>query len=145
MVTLDYLLWNGTMPAITFCYHQRVDKSKAEAMLKRYWNIEPEDVEFDYFLDYVKMVANTSIANYSLFSQYAKDSRFSSVDMFFIARDIHPIINTVVSSFDPNFNPEIIEVMTTRGICYSINAILATNLLATKWVWSWRLQLWNAT
>lgn len=101
-------------------------------MLKRYFNIESENFEFDYFLDYMKLVANTSISAFGLFSRYAKDSRFDTVDMFGIAKDIHPVINTVVSSFDPNFNPQIIQVMTTRGICYSVNAILATNLLATK-------------
>lgn len=134
-LTLDYLSWNGTMPALTFCYHHRIDGARAEAVLKKNWNIKPGDSEFDYFLDFVKMIANTSIPTFKLFGRYAGDTRFDTVDMFYIAMEIHPDINTVVSSFDPNFNPQIIQVMTTRGICFSVNAILAANILAIKWNW----------
>jgi hypothetical protein len=52
--------------------------------------------------------------------------------MFVIAKDVHPNVNSIISGFDPNLNPRIIEVMTERGICYSVNAILATNLQGTK-------------
>lgn len=128
---LDYLLWNGTMPALTFCYHNRVDEAKAKRLIKRLWNVESNDDEYSHFLDYVKMVTNTTIASFGRFNRFANDKRLEFVDMFLIAKDVHPDMNSIVSSFDPNFNPEIVEVMTERGICYSINSILSAGAVST--------------
>ena len=129
---LDYLLWNGTMPALTLCYHNRFDEAKAQRLIKRFWNIELNDDEYFHFLDYVKLVTNATIASFGSFNRFADDKRLEFVDMLLIAKDIHPDMNSIVSSFDPNFNPDIVEVMTERGICYSINSILSAEALSTK-------------
>lgn len=102
----DYRLWNGTLPALTLCYHNRFDEAKAEALIKRFWNIEPTDKEFSYFLKYTQLIVNISVSTLSDFNQFANDKRLESVDMFFIARDIHPDTNFAASSYDPNFSPK---------------------------------------
>lgn len=129
---LDYRQWNGTIPALTFCYHNRIDSVKAQYLIKRLWNIDLNDVEYSYFLDYVGMVVNTSISSFKTFERFAEDKRFDNTDMTIIAKDVHPNVNSILSGFDPNFNPQISEVMTEMGICYSVNAILESNLLGTK-------------
>lgn len=101
-------------------------------MIKKLWNVEPTDDEFPYFLDYLRVVSNTTMYNFKLFSKYANDKRFEFVDLVIISKDIHPTAGAVVSSFDPSFNPQIVEVMTERGICYTINGILAAKLQGTK-------------
>lgn len=121
------------MPAITLCYHNRIDEVKAQRLIKRFWNIESNDDEYSHFLDYVKMVTNATIASFGNFNRFADDKRLEFVDMLLIARETHPDMNTIVSSFDPNFNPEIIEVITEIGICYSINSILSAKVLTTKY------------
>lgn len=130
---LDYLLWNGTMPALTLCYHNRFDEAKAQRLIKSLWNIETNDDEYSYFLDFIRMVTNTTIASFGMFKRFAGDKRMEFVDLFLIARDVHPDMNSKVSSFDPNFNPDIVEVMTDRGICYSINSILSARALQTRY------------
>jgi hypothetical protein len=90
------------------------------------------DVEYLYFLEYVQMVVNTSISSFKTFKRFARDRRLESIDMSIIAKDVHPNINSIISGFDPNFNPQISEVITEMGICYSVNAILEANLLGTK-------------
>lgn len=128
----DYRLWNGTLPALTICYDNRFDEVKAQAMIKRYWNINKKDIEYSYFLNYTKDVVNSTISTFNIFKQYANEKRLDLVDMLYIARDVHPNTNFVVSSYDPNFNPTSVEIMTERGICYAVNAILESNLMATR-------------
>lgn len=31
----DYREWNGTLPAVTLCYHKRINDTKAEELIKR--------------------------------------------------------------------------------------------------------------
>lgn len=132
MFELDYRLWNGTIPALTFCYHNRFDEKKAKELIRRFWNVDSSDSEFSYIREYLKLVANASMHNFKLFSKYANDKRFEFVDMVVIAKDIHPTAGAVVSSFDPSYNPQTVELMTERGICYTINGILAADLQGTK-------------
>lgn len=131
---LDYRLWNGTIPALTICYHNRIDEDKAQLLIKRFWNVTSEDEEFSFFLDFIKTVANISIPSLRIFNRFAGDKRLEAVDMFDIVKEVHPDINMLVTSFDPNLNPPVVEVMTERGICYSINAILASTLLSTRYL-----------
>lgn len=101
-------------------------------MIRRFWNVDSTDDEYPYFLDYLRVVANASMFNFNLFSKYANDKRFEFVDMVVIAKDVHPNAEAIVSSFDPRYNPQPVEVMTERGICYTINGILSANLQGTK-------------
>lgn len=101
---------------------------KAQAFIKRFWNVDSENEEFDYFMNYTKTVSNISASEFSALGQYANDRRLDAVDMFFIARDVHPDVDFVVSSYDPDFNPYEVEVMTEMGICYSVNSIFGGKL-----------------
>lgn len=129
---LDYREWNGTLPALTFCYHNRVDEVKTEYLIKRLWNIESNDVEYSYFYEYVSTVANASISSLEIFKKYASDKRLAKIDLSIIVKDVHPNINSIVFAFDPNINPHISEVLTEKGLCYSVNAVFQTNMQGTR-------------
>jgi hypothetical protein len=120
------------MPALTFCYHNRIDTIRAQYLIKRLWNIDSNDAEYFYFFDYVATVVNASISSFDNFQRFASDKRFESIDMSIIAKDVHPNVNLIVFGYDSNLNPQISEVMTEKGICYSVNAVLETNMLGTK-------------
>jgi hypothetical protein len=120
------------MPALTFCYHNRVDTIRTQYLIKRLWNIDANDVEYSYFFDYVSTVVNASVSFFDNFKRYAGDKRLQKIDMSIIAKDAHPNVNSIVFGFDTNLNPQISEVMTERGICYAVNAVLETNMLGTK-------------
>lgn len=120
----DYRDWNGTLPALSVCYHRRVDESRAQYLIKRLWNIEKSDSEFKYFLDYVKAVVNIN-ESYSKFNRFANDKRLEYISMLTIAKDVHPVINSVISSFDTNAEFAMSEIITEKGICYSVNSIIS--------------------
>ena len=128
----DYRDWNGTLPALTYCYDQRIDKIRAQYLIKRLWNTETSDDEFIYFMDYITAVVNASIESLTHFNRFANDKRFEYLDMLTVAREVHPIISSVVSGFNPNLNTPLVEIITERGICYSLNAVLSTTILSTK-------------
>lgn len=128
----DYRDWNGTLPALTYCYDQRIDNVRAQYLIKRLWNIESFDEEFIYFMDYITTVVNSSIDSFINFNRFANDKRFEFLDMLTVAREVHPTISAVVSGFNPNFNTPLVEIITEKGICYSLNAILSATILSTK-------------
>lgn len=127
----DYRLWNGTLPALTLCYHNRFDESKAQTLIRRFWNIGTEDEEFEYFLNFTRTVVNSSISTLEDFAGFAEDKRFDIIDMLHVASETHPTTNFVVSSYDLLFNPVPVQVMTEKGICYTTNSILQANEMAT--------------
>ena len=120
----DYRDWNGTLPALSVCYHQRVDEARAQYLIKRLWNIERIDEEYSYFLAYVKAVVNVN-ETFAKFNRFANDKRLEYISMLTIAKEVHPVINSVISSFDTNAEFAMNEIITEKGICYSINSMLS--------------------
>lgn len=120
----DYRDWNGTLPAISVCYHKRVDEARAASLIKRLWSVDKIDDEFQYFMDYVKAVVNINESN-SKFNRYVNDKRLEYINMLTIAKEVHPVINSVISSFDTNAEFAMNEIITEKGVCYSVNSILS--------------------
>lgn len=119
----DYREWNGTLPAITICYHKRVDEMKAAKLITRLWNIQKDDGEFRYFMDYINEVVNVSGSSLR-FNRFVNDKRLEFVDMLTIAREVHPKIKSVISSYDTTAEFDMKEIVTEKGICYTVNSIL---------------------
>lgn len=119
----DYREWNGTLPAITICYHNRVDEKKAESLIKKFWDVSKDDDEFPYFLEYVRSVVYVNGSNLK-YNRFVNDKRLEFVSMLTIAREVHPKINSLISSFDSNAEFSLNEIVTERGICYTVNSIL---------------------
>ncbi|CAO1321716.1 unnamed protein product [Diamesa tonsa] len=128
----DYRDWNGTLPALTYCYDQRIDNVRAQYLIKRLWNIESSDEEFSYFMDYITTVVNSSIDSFINFNRFANDKRFEFLDMLTVAREVHPAISAVVTGFNPTADTPLVEIITEKGICYSLNAILSATILSTN-------------
>lgn len=107
----DYRDWNGTLPALSICYHKRVDELRAQQLIKRLWNIESDDNEFEYFLDYVNAVVYVN-ESHKRFKRFANDKRLELTSMLTIAKEVHPVINSVISSFDTNAEFTMTEIVT---------------------------------
>lgn len=83
-------------------------------------------------MDYVKAVVNINESN-SKFNRYVNDKRLEYINMLTIAKEVHPVINSVISSFDTNAEFAMNEIITEKGVCYSVNSILSP-LISTVWV-----------
>lgn len=105
-------------------------------MIKKLWNIDKNESQFSHLMDFVTMVVNTSISSFKNFNRFTNDTRFEALDMLEIAKNVHPTINVVVSGFDLNMSPDVIEIMTEKGVCYSVNSVLGLALLNTKCVYN---------
>ena len=126
----DYRDWNGTLPAISVCYHKRVDDERAQIFIKRKWGIERTDNAYPYFFEYIKAVVYVN-ESFTKFNKFVNDKRLEYVDMLEISREVHPVINSVISSFDTSAEFKMSEVITEKGICYTVNSILAPLISST--------------
>jgi Amiloride-sensitive sodium channel len=126
----DYRDWNGTLPAITICYHRRIDDSRAESLIKRLWNVDKNHAEFSYFMDFVTTVVYIN-NSYGRFNRFVNDKRLEFISMLTIAKESHPAINSIVSSFDTGAEFNMNEIITEKGICYTVNSILWPLLSST--------------
>lgn len=120
----DYRDWNGTLPAIFICYHKRVDEGRAQYFIKRKWGIDVSDKTFSYFMDFIKAVVYLN-ESFTRFNRFINDSQLELVDMLQLSKEVHPIINSVISSFDSNAEYAMSEIITEKGICYSVNSLLS--------------------
>lgn len=119
----DYREWNGTLPAITICYHKRIDDKRAKEMIQKLWNLSETDDDFQYFYDFIKTVVYLN-GSFKDINRFTNDRRLDEIDLLGLARDVHPIFNSVVSSFDSTVEFKLNEVVTERGICYTVNSVL---------------------
>lgn len=119
----DYRDWNGTLPAITICYHKRVDEKRAKELIQKFWKVGEDDKNFSYFMDYINAVVYIN-ESFKDASKFTNDRRLDEVDMLDIAREVHPIFNSVVTSFDTSAEFILNEVITEKGICYTVNSVL---------------------
>jgi hypothetical protein len=124
----DFRDCNGTISAITFCYRQRIDDVKVKNLIKDLWNIKPVDMEYQYFIDYVNLVANTTMYTFWAFNRFVNDKRLEYVDMVKIAEQIMPNVEAYVTSFDLNFKPIIEKVMTEIGMYHTVNGAFSWRL-----------------
>ncbi|KAL7015092.1 hypothetical protein ACKWTF_016271 [Chironomus riparius] len=119
----DYREWNGTLPAITICYHKRIDDKRAKEVIKKLWNLSETDDDFQYFYDFIKTIVYLN-ESFKDINQFTNDRRLDDIDLLGLARDVHPIFNSVVSSFDSSAEFKLNEVITEKGICYTVNSVL---------------------
>ncbi|KAG5669679.1 hypothetical protein PVAND_017562 [Polypedilum vanderplanki] len=119
----DYREWNGTLPAVTLCYHKRINDTRAEAVIKRFWNTDRDSGEYEYFYEYIKTVVYFE-QTFEKFEKYTNDRRLNSVSMLTIAKLVHPSFNSIVTSFDTNAEFSLNEVVTEKGLCYTVNSVL---------------------
>lgn len=122
--------WNGTVPAITYCYHERIDFDKADEFIQRTWMADENDTSYDHYMEFIGIVVNISSDNLHKFEKFKDDERFSSIDMLELARELHPNYDDAITSFDKGAEVNFVEVITERGICYTINSPLSV-LLST--------------
>lgn len=119
----DYREWNGTLPAITICYHKRIDENRAKEMIKKLWNLSETDEDFQYFYNFIKTIVYIN-ENFKDINRFTNDRRLDEIDLLALARDVHPIFNSVVTSFDSSIEFKLNEVVTEKGICYTVNSVL---------------------
>uniref|UniRef100_A0A336K102 CSON011689 protein n=1 Tax=Culicoides sonorensis TaxID=179676 RepID=A0A336K102_CULSO len=122
--------WNGTVPAITYCYHERIDFDKADEFIQRTWMADENDTSYEHYMEFIGLVVNISSDNLHKFGKFVNDERFSSIDMLELARELHPNYDDAITSFDKGAEVNFVEVITERGICYTINSPLSV-LLST--------------
>lgn len=84
----DYRDWNGTVPAITFCYHKRIDETRAQSLIKRLWNVEKYEDDFSYFMDFIKTVVNITNGKFTEFNRFSNDKRLDFTNMLYIAKEV---------------------------------------------------------
>lgn len=100
--------------------------------MDRLFNVKIDEPEYEYFLDFMKLVSNTTISSLKQFNRFMNDRRFEFLDMSIVARGVHPNVDLVVSGFEPTVRANIDQILTEEGICYSVNSIFQSRLLGTK-------------
>lgn len=126
----DFRNWNLTLPAITVCYGNKVNESKAkefiEKLVPKYqtnidllieytnskWNISESHNDYEYFLDFIKTVVNTDIATLQDYLKFDHDDRLENVDLFEMTMTVFFIF---FLSFYFNFYFRLLQVRRTRN------------------------------
>ncbi|XP_062550673.1 sodium channel protein Nach-like [Armigeres subalbatus] len=137
----NYREWIGTMPAATFCFRNRFDRAKAIEYIHRNNLSRTGDTErIERILTLFQTLVNLTVSDFNpLASFVANDSNYthnspslfmsallSNVDILSVVSAVHPHVDVAINSFDPAYNDlPIKQVITERGICYTLNAPLS--------------------
>uniref|UniRef100_A0A1B0FV54 Putative sodium channel protein nach rhagoletis zephyria n=1 Tax=Lutzomyia longipalpis TaxID=7200 RepID=A0A1B0FV54_LUTLO len=142
----DYHDWNGTMPAVTFCYVDRLSPEAVEVFLETKWNITPSHKEYPFFSRFIESVSNISVMNLqafdefafdeqlrsadfleitkAAFDEFAFDEQLRSADFLEITKAVVPIFEQYISNFDRTAQLDAVPIVTEKGLCYSVNSPL---------------------
>ncbi|XP_037950741.1 sodium channel protein Nach-like [Teleopsis dalmanni] len=131
-VDRDYRGWTGMLPAVTLCYYDHVDAYKANEYIQNVWNVSIVDEDYFYYMDFLYAVVNATAANYVDLARFAENERFDEVNLLDLIHAIDKPFEQVLSSFDANFEIQVLPVMTERGLCYAINSPMSKILTGSK-------------
>ncbi|XP_058123055.1 uncharacterized protein LOC131294072 [Anopheles ziemanni] len=142
----NYRDWIGIMPGLTFCFHDRVDWGKARAYLARK---HPQTLESlpggsfpvndsagsRYLTDFVQTLVDATATDFGNLSRFLDDTRHlpaDAVDILELISSVHPHHDIAINSIQPATTvgageevPPVHQIVTERGICYSLNAPLS--------------------
>ena len=69
----DYKNWLFQPPAYTICSNY-VDVILAKELVLTFWNISESDDKYDYYFDFVTLVATTNYSNFYRYEKYINDT-----------------------------------------------------------------------
>jgi Amiloride-sensitive sodium channel len=84
----DFRSWNGTLPAITFCYKHRIDDAKAASYIKRQWDVDTNHSEYEYFMEFINTVVYTAPDKLYVFLIFISDDRLKDVDLMDLVKQV---------------------------------------------------------
>ncbi|XP_037301160.1 pickpocket protein 28 [Manduca sexta] len=126
VVTLEknFRTWQYSVPAITACIENRVDPGKLPLVIKKYWNVSPEDGRYQYYSRFINVVANSDLLHLEGYNEFKDDVQLD-VDLHQVAVDVMPEvqIKTIVSEDLKAQNFTWTPVMTEAGACYVTNSL----------------------
>ncbi|KAL9699394.1 hypothetical protein quinque_002835 [Culex quinquefasciatus] len=131
----NYREWVGTMPAATVCFHNRFDLGWArDYIVRNNLSLETNQTHINDLLELAEVLVSTTAPDLSALTRFAHQRHLlDSVDILQLVGAAHPEYDTDVNSFDPEYNGlPIRQIITERGICYALNAPLASTLQVTN-------------
>lgn len=123
-VERDFYDWNGTLPSITFCYADNLSADKADEYLRATWNAEEDTEKYLYYKEFLSLLVNSNIYNFSEMLSYLDDPSLVRLDLEATIKLLISEHDHYVSSFVKDTDlttPRAIQ--TERGICYTVNSV----------------------
>nr|XP_019557794.2 pickpocket protein 11-like [Aedes albopictus] len=125
VISLDrnYHEWNTTFPSLTVCFHDRLNVTARDNVIRRVKPANP--TKFEQFLN---ILAETDITNIQQLKGY---DEYSDLNINAILNEIVNYVDVpVVLSNDEETN--MVRVITELGICYSFNSAINQYLSVNK-------------
>ncbi|XP_025406783.1 pickpocket protein 28-like [Sipha flava] len=130
-VQKDYRYWYLQFPSATFCYVDPVDTNLAKIYIERKWRVSSGE-KFDYYMDFVKKVANTTYENLDSMAPYVNNTELKYIDIMDLILKVHADPQYIMTLFSSDFkNITFLPVLTEMGICYTFNGKI-TNYLTPE-------------
>lgn len=99
-------------------------------MFSRTWNLTLGDDDYLYFLDFITVLANSTANDLNAFTKFENDERLSNIDLMELTKIVHPQGAHIVSKLGISGDIDINQVMTERGLCYTINSRVSPMLMS---------------
>ncbi|KAJ9590221.1 hypothetical protein L9F63_016671, partial [Diploptera punctata] len=83
----NYRKWITPFPAFTMCYHENLNVTRAEKIIKKLWG-KVHKVKKEYYINFLNTVVNSSLGNLHEFEKYEQDSTLDNVNIKDIASKV---------------------------------------------------------
>ncbi|XP_026725433.1 pickpocket protein 28-like [Trichoplusia ni] len=132
VVTLekDFRSWRYSLPAITYCYKNRVDKAKLPSTIKQHFGIERDDASYPFYSRLVTAIANSDLFHLELFQEFRDMDE--KVDMVKIASEVMLPAQIKTVSSEGGHVYKWIPVITEAGACYATNSLALADVTVTR-------------
>ncbi|RZC36042.1 pickpocket protein 11-like, partial [Asbolus verrucosus] len=99
----DFRNWQNPFPAVTGCFVDKTNKKKVEKYILEKWRVNSSEPLYDYYVDFIRIVANASYDNLKEFGRFLNDTNLQTVDMLEIATEyyVHSYLDVVHATIEP--------------------------------------------
>lgn len=129
----DFRFWKPSLPAITICTKNRVDPEKLPDVIKSFWDVDQSDDNYDYYVKFVNMVANSNILNLTGYKDIHDEEL--DVNLLELVVEVAPKLGeslNIKTDSSENAMFKWTPIMTESGICFSTNSLAIEDVAIVK-------------
>lgn len=126
MISIDrsHRDWSTPLPATTFCFENRFDKTKAHSIIQKIWNTA-NGTDYEYYQDFLSCLANANYQTIKICSKFATNESLKSLNLSELRYQVNFDLGKLKAAAFFSENIDVFETQTGVGTCYAFNSLMS--------------------
>ncbi|KDR15054.1 Sodium channel protein Nach [Zootermopsis nevadensis] len=115
----DYRQWATFFPAVTMCFLENLNYTRADQEIKKLWG-DVEESKMQYYRDFLNALTNASLHNLNEFEKFRNDTTLDKItDLEDLASKVQIDLKYDISFMDEKTRVKFRRTLTETGLCFT--------------------------